>query len=75
MCQQWLITLSCSLSLFLAVAPKLKPMRNPIIVEEGKKLTVKCEATGNPSPTYRWFKDGNELKKSKNSEVRIRSNK
>ncbi|TKS83011.1 Pro-neuregulin-2, membrane-bound isoform [Collichthys lucidus] len=58
-----------------AVAPKLKPMRNPIIVEEGNKLTVKCEATGNPSPTYRWFKDGNELKKSKKSEVRIRSNK
>uniref|UniRef100_A0A671V0N8 Neuregulin 2a n=1 Tax=Sparus aurata TaxID=8175 RepID=A0A671V0N8_SPAAU len=46
-------------------------MRNPIIVDEGSKLTVKCEATGNPLPTYRWFKDGNELKKSK--KVRIRS--
>uniref|UniRef100_A0A3B4B3J8 Uncharacterized protein n=1 Tax=Periophthalmus magnuspinnatus TaxID=409849 RepID=A0A3B4B3J8_9GOBI len=46
-------------------------MRNPSIVDEGSKLTVKCEATGNPPPTYRWFKDGNELKKSKN--VRIKN--
>uniref|UniRef100_A0A3P8U6A0 Neuregulin 2a n=1 Tax=Amphiprion percula TaxID=161767 RepID=A0A3P8U6A0_AMPPE len=46
-------------------------MKNPIIVDEGSKLTVKCEATGNPLPTYRWFKDGNELKKSK--KVKIRS--
>ncbi|KAM9333273.1 neuregulin 2a isoform 2-T2 [Pholidichthys leucotaenia] len=54
------------------VAPKLKPMKNPIIVNEGSKLTVKCEATeGNPAPTYTWFKDGNELKKSK--KVKIRS--
>ncbi|XP_062289120.1 pro-neuregulin-2, membrane-bound isoform-like [Scomber scombrus] len=54
-----------------AAAPKLKPMKNPLIVDEGSKLTVKCEATGNPAPTYRWFKDGNELKKSK--KVRIKS--
>ncbi|XP_074466803.1 neuregulin 2a isoform X3 [Sebastes fasciatus] len=54
-----------------AAAPKLKPMKNPIIVDEGSKLIVKCEATGNPLPTYRWFKDGNELKKSK--KVRIRN--
>lgn len=52
-----------------AVAPKLKPMKNPIIVGEGSKLTVKCEATGNP--TYRWFKDGYELKKS--SKIKIRN--
>lgn len=45
-------------------------MKNPIIVDEGSKLIVKCEATGNPL-TYRWFKDGNELKKSK--KVRIRN--
>ncbi|XP_055082702.1 neuregulin 2a isoform X2 [Periophthalmus magnuspinnatus] len=54
-----------------AAPPKLKRMRNPSIVDEGSKLTVKCEATGNPPPTYRWFKDGNELKKSKN--VRIKN--
>ncbi|MEQ2208538.1 hypothetical protein XENOCAPTIV_005329 [Xenoophorus captivus] len=55
-----------------AAAPKLKPIKNPIIVGEGNKLTVKCEATGNPVPTYRWFKDGNELKKSR--KVKIKSN-
>ncbi|XP_061606833.1 neuregulin 2a isoform X1 [Phyllopteryx taeniolatus] len=54
-----------------ASAPKLKPMKNPSIVDEGSKLTVKCEATGNPLPTYRWFKDGNELKKSK--KIRIKN--
>eukprot|EP00064_Thunnus_orientalis_P005475 superscaffoldBa00000537_g5489 len=46
-------------------------MKNPLIVDEGSKFTVKCEATGSPVPTYRWFKDGNELKKSK--KVRIKS--
>uniref|UniRef100_A0A8C2ZVG5 Neuregulin 2a n=1 Tax=Cyclopterus lumpus TaxID=8103 RepID=A0A8C2ZVG5_CYCLU len=47
-------------------------MKNPIIVEEGSKLIVKCEATGNPAnPTYTWFKDGNELKKSR--KIRIRN--
>lgn len=56
---------------FSAAAPKLKPMSIPTRVDEGSKLTVKCEATGNPVPTYRWFKDGNELKKGK--KVRIRS--
>ncbi|XP_061904610.1 neuregulin 2a isoform X1 [Entelurus aequoreus] len=53
-----------------ASAPKLKPMKNPSIVDEGSKLTVKCEATGNPLPTYRWFKDGIELKGKK---IRIKN--
>uniref|UniRef100_A0A8C7K845 Neuregulin 2a n=1 Tax=Oncorhynchus kisutch TaxID=8019 RepID=A0A8C7K845_ONCKI len=47
-------------------------MRNPLMVDEGSRLTVKCEATGNPSPTYKWFKDGSELKKSR--EVKIKKN-
>ncbi|KAM3869490.1 neuregulin 2a [Diretmus argenteus] len=54
-----------------AAAPKLKRMRNPLLVDEGSRLTVKCEATGNPPPTYKWFKDGNELKKSK--EIKIKN--
>nr|XP_020454476.1 pro-neuregulin-2, membrane-bound isoform-like isoform X2 [Monopterus albus] len=67
-----------------AAAPKLKPMKNPITVNERQKLIVKCEATGNPPPSYRWFKDGNELKRSreikirktqKNSKVQINSAK
>uniref|UniRef100_A0A3B5MHB2 Neuregulin 2a n=1 Tax=Xiphophorus couchianus TaxID=32473 RepID=A0A3B5MHB2_9TELE len=56
----------------LAVAPKLKPIKNPIVVGEGSKLMVKCEATGKPVPTYRWFKDGNELTSSR--KVKIKSN-
>ncbi|KAK2879612.1 hypothetical protein Q8A73_023424 [Channa argus] len=56
-----------------AAAPRLKPMKNPIIVNEREALIVKCEATGNPVPTYRWFKDGIELKKSK--EVKIKKSK
>ncbi|TWW74744.1 Pro-neuregulin-2, membrane-bound isoform [Takifugu flavidus] len=59
------------LFVFLAAAPQLKQMTVPTRVDEGSKLTVKCEATGNPLPTYRWFKDGNELKKSK--KVRIKN--
>ncbi|KAM4726436.1 neuregulin 2a isoform 2-T2 [Anableps anableps] len=55
-----------------ATAPKLKPIKNPIIVDEGSKLTVKCEATGNSVLTYTWFKDGNELKT--NRKVKIKSN-
>ncbi|KAM4546513.1 neuregulin 2a isoform 2-T2 [Fundulus diaphanus] len=46
-------------------APKIKPIKNPIIVVEGSKLIVKCEATGDPVLNYTWFKDGNELKRNK----------
>lgn len=57
----------------LETAPKLKPIKNPTLVNEGSKLTVKCEATGNPAPSYRWYKDGNELQKS--GKVKIRNTK
>uniref|UniRef100_A0A8C8IGV3 Neuregulin 2a n=1 Tax=Oncorhynchus tshawytscha TaxID=74940 RepID=A0A8C8IGV3_ONCTS len=53
-----------------ANAPELKRLRN-LMAEEGSRLTVKCEATGNPSPTYKWYKDGSELKKSR--DVKIKS--
>uniref|UniRef100_A0AAQ4PEW5 Neuregulin 2a n=1 Tax=Gasterosteus aculeatus aculeatus TaxID=481459 RepID=A0AAQ4PEW5_GASAC len=54
-----------------AAAPKLKPMKNPIIVGEGSRLVMKCEAKGNPlATTYKWFKDGSELKKSKKIKIR-----
>ncbi|XP_056117991.1 neuregulin 2a isoform X6 [Rhinichthys klamathensis goyatoka] len=56
-----------------AVAPTLKHMRNPVLVDEGSRLIVKCEASGNPTPEYKWYKDGAELKKSK--EIRIRNGK
>uniref|UniRef100_U3J610 Neuregulin 2 n=1 Tax=Anas platyrhynchos platyrhynchos TaxID=8840 RepID=U3J610_ANAPP len=47
----------------LAVPPKLKKLKSPN-VHVGEKISLKCEATaGNPQPSYKWFKDGKELKK------------
>ncbi|MBN3294752.1 NRG2 protein, partial [Polypterus senegalus] len=59
------------LSFFLTkgAAPQLNRFEN-ITVREGEKLTLKCEATGNPIPEFKWFRDGKKLKKSK--EIRIR---
>ncbi|XP_067232049.1 neuregulin 2a isoform X3 [Chanodichthys erythropterus] len=56
-----------------AAAPTLKRMRNSMLVDEGSRLIVKCEASGNPTPEYKWYKDGAELRKSK--EIRIRNSK
>ncbi|XP_043925400.1 pro-neuregulin-2, membrane-bound isoform isoform X2 [Protopterus annectens] len=55
-----------------AVSPKLKKLKNKT-VQEGGELSIKCEATGNPKPGYKWFKDGKELKKSK--EIKIKGRK
>nr|XP_023685201.1 pro-neuregulin-2, membrane-bound isoform [Paramormyrops kingsleyae] len=55
-----------------ASAPRLKRLRNQLL-EEGDRLALKCEATGNPGPAYTWYKDGSELKKSK--EIKIKSSK
>uniref|UniRef100_A0A8C6YWR3 Neuregulin 2 n=1 Tax=Nothoprocta perdicaria TaxID=30464 RepID=A0A8C6YWR3_NOTPE len=52
-----------------AVLP-LKKLKSPN-VHVGEKISLKCEATaGNPQPSYKWFKDGKELKKSK--DIRIK---
>uniref|UniRef100_A0A8C0C2S4 Neuregulin 2 n=1 Tax=Buteo japonicus TaxID=224669 RepID=A0A8C0C2S4_9AVES len=60
----------CLVSLFIAVPPKLKKLKSPN-VHVGEKISLKCEATaGNPQPSYKWFKDGKELKKSK--DIRIK---
>ncbi|XP_056302690.1 neuregulin 2a isoform X5 [Danio aesculapii] len=56
-----------------AAFPSLKRMKNPVLADEGSRLIVKCEATGSPAPEYKWYKDGAELKKSK--EIRIRNGK
>ncbi|KAJ8367701.1 hypothetical protein AAFF_G00311320 [Aldrovandia affinis] len=53
-----------------ASAPKLKRLKNQL-VDEGTRLTVKCEASGSPAPSYRWLKDGRQLNKSK--EIKIKS--
>ncbi|XP_059377929.1 pro-neuregulin-2, membrane-bound isoform-like isoform X1 [Carassius carassius] len=55
-----------------ASAPKVKPMDSQWLLE-GKKLTLKCEAVGNPSPSFNWYKDGSQLHKRK--DVKIKSNK
>uniref|UniRef100_A0A8C2DDB9 Neuregulin 2a n=1 Tax=Cyprinus carpio TaxID=7962 RepID=A0A8C2DDB9_CYPCA len=47
-------------------------MKNSVSVDEGSKLIVRCEASGNPTPQYKWYKDGTELKKSK--EIKISRN-
>ncbi|KAJ8266132.1 hypothetical protein GJAV_G00126290 [Gymnothorax javanicus] len=52
-----------------ASAPKLKRVRSQM-VDEGSRLTVKCEASGNPPPSYKWYKDGSELKKSKQIKIK-----
>uniref|UniRef100_A0A3Q2PN08 Neuregulin 2b n=1 Tax=Fundulus heteroclitus TaxID=8078 RepID=A0A3Q2PN08_FUNHE len=37
------------------------------------KDLVKCEASGNPSPSFRWYKDGHELQKGR--DLKIKTNK
>ncbi|XP_078267627.1 neuregulin 2a isoform X3 [Rhinoraja longicauda] len=52
--------------------PQLKKLKNQTLLE-GQKLSLKCEAVGNSQPTYKWFKDGTEIKKSK--AIRIKTGK
>ncbi|XP_061901400.1 pro-neuregulin-2, membrane-bound isoform-like isoform X1 [Entelurus aequoreus] len=55
-----------------ASAPRLRLMRGQSLVE-GDKLSLKCEASGNLSPSFRWYKDGHELQGGK--DLRIKTNK
>ncbi|XP_062909484.1 pro-neuregulin-2, membrane-bound isoform-like isoform X2 [Mobula hypostoma] len=52
--------------------PKLKKLKNQTLLE-GQKLSLKCEAVGNSQPTYKWFKDGTEIKR--NTAIRIKMGK
>uniref|UniRef100_A0A2K6QMP7 Pro-neuregulin-2, membrane-bound isoform n=1 Tax=Rhinopithecus roxellana TaxID=61622 RepID=A0A2K6QMP7_RHIRO len=50
--------------------PKLKKMKSQT-GQVGEKQSLKCEAAaGNPQPSYRWFKDGKELNRSR--DIRIK---
>ncbi|XP_059918175.1 LOW QUALITY PROTEIN: neuregulin 2b [Gadus macrocephalus] len=40
---------------------------------EGDKLYLKCEASGSPSPSFHWYKDG--LKLQKGRDLKIKTNK
>uniref|UniRef100_H3CGB4 Neuregulin 2b n=1 Tax=Tetraodon nigroviridis TaxID=99883 RepID=H3CGB4_TETNG len=55
-----------------ASAPKLRLMRGQSLIE-GEKLYLKCEASGSPSPSFRWYKDGHELQKGR--DLKIKTNK
>uniref|UniRef100_A0A8C7DYW2 Ig-like domain-containing protein n=1 Tax=Naja naja TaxID=35670 RepID=A0A8C7DYW2_NAJNA len=58
-----------------AVAPKLKKLKS-LNVEVGAKVSLKCEASaGNPQPSYKWFKDGKEIKKSKDIRIKYGNGK
>uniref|UniRef100_A0A8D0HHD0 Neuregulin 2 n=1 Tax=Sphenodon punctatus TaxID=8508 RepID=A0A8D0HHD0_SPHPU len=61
--------------LFAAVPPKLKKLKNPN-VNVGEKISLKCEASaGNPQPSYKWYKDGKEMKKSKDIRIKYGNGK
>ncbi|XP_042320313.1 pro-neuregulin-2, membrane-bound isoform [Sceloporus undulatus] len=58
-----------------AVPPKLKKLKS-LNAEVGAKISLKCEASaGNPQPSYKWFKDGKELKKSKDIRIKYGNGK
>ncbi|XP_011380577.1 pro-neuregulin-2, membrane-bound isoform isoform X1 [Pteropus vampyrus] len=53
-----------------ATKPKLKKMKSQT-GQVGEKQSLKCEAVaGNPQPSYRWFKDGKEVNRSR--DIRIK---
>ncbi|XP_072112461.1 pro-neuregulin-1, membrane-bound isoform isoform X2 [Mobula birostris] len=59
-----------------ASAPKIKPLKSDVVVNEGKKLVLRCEAiSGYPQPTFTWYKDGKELTVKKSKEIRIKKKK
>ncbi|XP_072854500.1 pro-neuregulin-2, membrane-bound isoform isoform X3 [Pogona vitticeps] len=58
-----------------AVPPKLKKLKS-VNAEVGAKISLKCEASaGNPQPSYKWFRDGKELKKSKDIRIKYGNGK
>ena len=40
------------------VAPSITAQTSSMKVELGSKVTLSCTATGNPTPSIHWFKDG-----------------
>ncbi|XP_044298772.1 pro-neuregulin-2, membrane-bound isoform [Varanus komodoensis] len=58
-----------------AVPPKLKKLKS-LTAEVGAKVSLKCEVSaGNPQPSYKWFKNGKELKKSKDIRIKYGNGK
>uniref|UniRef100_A0A8D2L9N0 Neuregulin 2 n=1 Tax=Varanus komodoensis TaxID=61221 RepID=A0A8D2L9N0_VARKO len=64
-----------SFPLVSAVPPKLKKLKS-LTAEVGAKVSLKCEVSaGNPQPSYKWFKNGKELKKSKDIRIKYGNGK
>ena len=47
--------------------PEISPLPRMIQRMEGEKLTIFCNASGNPLPTISWTKDGNSVDTSNSS--------
>ena len=49
------------LSLSVSVAPQLTVLETSITVVEGSEVTLSCSATGHPTPTVTWQRNGGEV--------------
>lgn len=50
-------------------APKFDVPLEPVTVNEGEKLSLKCHVHGSPPLTIQWMKDRRELKSSGNTRI------
>ncbi|XP_010793050.1 titin-like, partial [Notothenia coriiceps] len=50
-------------------APKFDVPLEPVTVNEGEKLSLKCHVTGSPPLNIQWMKDRRELKSSGNTRI------
>ena len=41
-------------------APTFTKKPKDVSTDPGKKVSLECEADGNPAPTYAWFRNGDE---------------
>ena len=53
--------LSCNVTPFHLVHPRVRSYPDSVSVEEGGDLTLTCAAEGYPQPAIAWFKDGVQL--------------
>jgi hypothetical protein len=47
---------SSCFEIFLDPPTSVTVTPSPIVVEEGNAITATCTATGNPQPTFKWFR-------------------
>lgn len=60
-CLQWYLIILYFLYI-LSVPPDILdyPTSTDMVVREGSNVTLKCAATGSPSPTITWRREGGE---------------